>query len=140
MTNIILFDDLKAKPEADLTGLRPNIDPVPGFEVTGGERKFIVLKGKEEIYVIIGPALCKGSYCHEDILKRLEKNVPDARISGGGKISFRLRPGMGWFAKFHDSSGDFGVFDPCILDVAVINDIRKRLNMPVIFEWIYEKR
>jgi hypothetical protein len=84
--------------------------------------------------VIIGPV--HGNYYHKHIVE--DRAVPSAKVLGGGYVDFTGRigdKGLSWSARFHDSSGDYGVFDPGILKSEDRTAIATSLGMFLRFEW-----
>lgn len=137
---VAVFEDLKVTTKGDIIKLRPDYYYAyirDGF-VVSNERKFIVMKCEHSILLAIGPVLTSPSYYHRDI-----RNVASGEccgkmaISGGGHVEFKsstCRKGRG-FARFHGLSGDFGVYDPLILQEWNRSAIERALNMGVLFEW-----
>lgn len=113
--------------ESVVKTLIPELPALPGFEVCGGERKFIVtehLDGGLEVWV--GPLLFAGFYFHKNILEAIDRGLARApkswsiqgrqgRISGGGEIRFLKRGNDPLVVEFHGESGDFGPYNPKLI-------------------------
>jgi len=144
--SVIVFPEVQSdrpsKVQGDVKKLCPEIPSITkldGFytKIWGGNRKFIVLKGKEEVLVAIGPVMGEGNYYyHRDIKNSIAmSDFNHLSISGGGDVTFSSY-GRGWSAKFDGQSGDFGVYDPSILDKEVRKVIGQTIGMSVSFEWM----
>jgi len=132
---VIFYPDLSFS-EGSLSILCPDVNVPKGFSIKGGERKFVVLKGKKELIVAIGPLLSDNYYYHKAILAAAENKFGHLTISGGGSIEFKKHGDEEWKASFNGSSGDFGVFDPIILTKVARKAISKAIGIRVSFEWI----
>ena len=139
-THVVLYAHLQRAETGGLSLLVPQVPKFPklpeGFSisVSGGERKFIVLVKGDDVAIAMGPLLSGGFYYHKDILAASRELFPGYTISGGGSVSFELW-GDGWRAEFSGSSGDFGVFDPCVLAASVRTIIAEEMKCAVSFKW-----
>jgi hypothetical protein len=109
------------------------------FTIEGGARKFLVLQQEgdvPEMLLVIGPELEPTSYYHKALLTWVQSCTENGSVfkpKGGGFITFRCAGGSGWTATFHGESGDFGVYNPAILEQK--DFISQALELKVVLEW-----
>lgn len=138
---IVLFPNIESSTTGDITKLCPaNIQIPEGFTLSGGSRKFIILKDEddEEMVLAIGPLIGGNFYYHKAILAASKSKFGHLEISGGGNVDFSTYLEKGevkWSAKFSGSSGDFGVFDPSILAEPIRKRVQELIGMSVRFDW-----
>ncbi len=109
------------------------------------ERKFIVLVGKDNMYVVVGMKFVDERknddfYMHREMVDAA-KHILDKKdngayvLSGGGKLEFVRGYGEDkpWQATVGDASSDFGVWDYRVLDHR--QAIADALDMQVYFSW-----
>lgn len=133
---VLCFNDFSNEPidppqVCDSSAVRP------GFKMTGGARKFIVMEDKstpQNLALAIGPLLQDDSYLHSKILRFAEDRLPGFGIAGGGEVEFSGCSNF-WVATFSGYSGDFGVFTPRILTVENRSAVAEALKMTVVFQW-----
>ena len=103
------------------------------------ERKFVLLRGSDEICIGIGPPLLPIGYSHSDIPMSFDGDLERA---GGGSVTTRY-----WWVeregklvcksnpiKFHGASGDYGCYDPVLLENKVFDAIWKVFDHEVLFQ------
>jgi hypothetical protein len=138
---VVYFPSVTSRDTVELSQLCPADVKIPeGFSLSGGRRKFIILKDKDELVLAIGPLMAGNPYYHKSILDVSVFQYGHLAIAGGGMVDFKAHVVKGqvkWAAKFSGASGDFGVFDPGVLVPSVRKVVEESLGMDVSFEWSF---
>lgn len=140
--DVIVFPDIvgsKERPRSnevgDIKDLCPSTDLLPGFEIVGGHRKFMMFVGDEQILVAIGPRLSIASYIHHRIVEAAKESFGHLRVAGGGRVIFTNNgKNNKWSAKFYDRSGDYGLFDLTLFHHDVRRYLANELGMEIVIE------
>jgi hypothetical protein len=139
------YEDAALPTEDELLG---KLNPFPkqpyrGYKLVC-ERKFIVLKGENEIHIVIGPSMLPESYYHTDLFT-IYRRQTFCRLNchGGGFVTTTC-----WWGDygdgilhlrserilFHGKSSHYGAYDNSILDPAIRDGIQKALDREITFQ------
>lgn len=97
------------------------------------QRKFIVLRGAEEVVVVIGPYCYDHSYYHRELFNISSGGVSGAKVSGGGY--FRIvnsGPEGAPAAVLYDSSGSYGSFDDILKEEWAMEELQNAIGVSAI--------
>jgi hypothetical protein len=134
-TRVVVIDDLRNPVLLDAKVSVPKIEPIVGYSIIGGKRKFIVLRNPDEAVLVVGPLLKSPEYYHAELVKASMGLFGEFKISGGGELLFKNHGGN-WAIEFTGRSGDYGSYDPSLLEKESIGSIKKAFGTIYgFFQW-----
>ena len=138
---IVMVPDLNNCTCVEPAELYPK-DAVPpyGYELSGGERKFIVARCDHVVVLATGPAMDGREYYHAEIFSAIKDqtlcdNCREMNPAGGGLLKFIRRNEKCWAALFNGKSGTMGIYDPIILGREFQKKISESFGVTVNFVW-----
>ena len=138
--HIALYDSLTPLKKSDLSLLhsREGRRVYKDGYCNCGTRKFIVLKGTNDIFVVIGPEFKEEKlYYHKALLAAVRNEYQGYDVSGGGYVEIVCdcdKNEESWQTWFAGKSTDFGPFDAMISSPEAREVFEAELQMPVRFK------